>query len=62
MSSAKTKIYPNSLILERGLSVFEKKRKDKLTNWSSGTSPPQRQQRWWLDSPDEVMARVYVTP
>jgi hypothetical protein len=56
MSSAKTAIYPNSLILERGGSVFLKKRKDEeLTNWHGGTGPLKRR---WLNSPDKAMARV----
>jgi hypothetical protein len=51
MSSTKTTIYPNSLIQERegerererGLSVFEKKRKgEELTNWHGGTGPSRR--------------------
>jgi hypothetical protein len=61
MSSAKTAIYPNSLILEREVSgFFEKKRKGgELTNWRGGTGPSRRRQ-WWrkLDSPDVAMARV----
>jgi hypothetical protein len=61
MLPAKTTIYSNSLILERerGISVFEKKRKDEeLTNWSSGTGSSWRWWWWWLDSPDKAMVRV----
>jgi hypothetical protein len=55
----KNAIYPNSLILERGLGVFEKKKKGKeLTNWHDGTYPSRRRWRRKLDSPDEAMARV----
>jgi hypothetical protein len=55
----KNAIYPNSLILERGLGVFEKKKKGKaLTNWRGGTYPSRRRWRRKLDSPDEAMARV----
>jgi hypothetical protein len=57
MLSAKTVIYPNSLILEREGSTFLKKEKnEELTIWRGGTGPLRRR---WLDSPDEAMARVY---
>jgi hypothetical protein len=56
MPSAKTAIYPNSLILERDGSTFLRKKKDEeLTNWSSGTGSSWRRR---LDSPDGAMARV----
>jgi hypothetical protein len=62
VSSAKTAIYPNSLILEREVSAFLRKRKgEELTNWRGGTYPSKRRRRRWrqkLDSPDEAMARV----
>jgi hypothetical protein len=60
MSSAKTAIYPNSLILKREVLVFfEKKRKgEELTNWCGGTGPSRRRRRQKLNSPDEAMARV----
>jgi hypothetical protein len=44
---------------ERGLSVFEKKRKgEELTNRRGGTDPSWRWQRRWLDSLDEAMVKV----
>jgi hypothetical protein len=56
MSSAKTAIYPNSLILEReGLAFLRKRKDEELTNWSGGTGSSRRR---WLDSLDGAMARV----
>jgi hypothetical protein len=60
MSSAKTTIYPNSLILEIEVSVFfgKKRKGEELTNWRGGTDPLWRRWRQKLDSPYEAMARV----
>jgi hypothetical protein len=42
--------------VREGSAFLKKKRKDEeLTNWHGGTYPSQR---WWLDSPNESMARV----
>jgi hypothetical protein len=59
MSSAKSAIYPNSLIHEREVSSFLRKKEGWRTYqlvW--GTYPSRRRRRWKLDSPDNAMARV----
>jgi hypothetical protein len=54
----KNPIFTNSLILERVVSAFLRKKGEEPTNWHGGTGLSRRRRRRRLDSLDEPKARV----